>query len=424
MSEAAEITNWYRLDNAAKVFPSVLSTRITTVFRLSLTLKKPVRVKYLQQALGNIIARFPYYNVMLKRGLFWYYFETNQGIPSIYPESRYPCSKITMTKKVFPFRVKAYGSRIAVEFSHILTDGSGALIFLNTLAAEYLELTGLTISDRGNLFHKDQKPDNGEFEYAFRNNYKKGIPGPPKLDKAFHIPFKLEQKGVYHVLTGIVNCSKIINRAKDFEVSISEFLTSILIESIYKVYKNLPHKQQASAIRVLLAVNLRKIYPSVTMRNFTLFITPEIDPRLGNYSFEEILKGVHHFVQMEVNNKLINRQLSRNVGGELHPVGRVIPRIVKDLFFSTVYNTLGEFLATCSLSNIGQVVLPDEMAAMVERYDFIPAPSPVAKKHCSVISYNNRMHICFGRVIKETQLERHFFTRLVELGIPVKVETN
>jgi hypothetical protein len=417
-------THWYRLDNAAKVFPSVLSTRLTTVFRLSLTLKKPIRILYLQQALENIIHRFPYYNVQLKRGLFWYYFEINRSVPIVYPENRYPCSKITMTKRVFPFRVKAYGSRIAVELSHMLTDGSGALIFLNALTAEYLHLCGLKINDRGDLFHKDQEPDKGEFEYAFRNNYKKDIPGPPKLDRAFHIPFGLERKGVYHVLTGIVFADRIIKQAKDFGVSISELLTAILMESIYKVYRELPPKQQKHAIRVLLAVNLRKLYPSITMRNFTLFVTPEIDPRLGVYSFEEILKGVHHYIQMEVNEKLISRQLSRNMGGELHPVGRMVPRVVKDLFFSAVYNTLGEFLATCSLSNFGRVILPDEVAAMVERYDFIPAPSPVAKKHCAVIAYKNNMHISFGRVIKETHLERHFFTKLIELGIPVKVETN
>lgn len=31
-----------------------------------------------------------------------------------------------------------YGSRIAVEFFHAVTDGTGGLIFLKTLVAEYL----------------------------------------------------------------------------------------------------------------------------------------------------------------------------------------------------------------------------------------------------------------------------------------------
>ncbi len=424
INDETKNVRWYRLDNAAKVFPSVLSTRITTVYRISLSLKRTVRISYLQRALENIIHRFPYYNVHLRRGLFWYYFETNHSVPRVFPETRYPCSKISLKAGVFPFRVKAYRNRIAVEFSHMLTDGSGAVIFLKALTAEYLSLSGLKIDDWGEVFRKGQSPHEAEFEYAFRNNYRKNIPAPPKLNKAFHIPFGLEKKGIYRITTGIVSCDRIIKRSKDFGVSITEFLTAVLMESIYKLFLSLPAQQRKRVIRVLLAVNLRKLYPSITMRNFSLFVTPEIDPRLGDYSFEEILNGVHHYIRMEVNDKLIARQLSRNVGGELHPLARIIPRVFKDLFFSAVYNTLGEFLATCSLSNIGRIDLPDQLANEVERFDFIPAPSTVAKKHCSIISYQNRMHISFGRMIKETNLERYFFSRLVELGIPVKIETN
>jgi len=50
------------------------------------------------------------------------------------------------------------------------------------------------------------------------------------------------------------------------------------------------------------------------MRNFSLFVTPEIDFRLGKYSFEEILKIVYHKMQVETDEKLINKIISRNVG--------------------------------------------------------------------------------------------------------------
>ncbi len=415
---------WYRLDNAAKVFPAVLSTRITTVFRISVSLNKVIMVANLQRAVENIMPRFPYYNVHLKRGLFWYYFETNPNTPKIHPENKFPCSKISLRSGIFPFRIKAYRNRIAVEFSHMLTDGTGALIFIKALAAEYLTLSGIVLSDWGDLYKKDQIPDEKEYEYAYRSNYRKNVPSPPKIDKAFHIPFDLEKKGIYRIITGIVSSDKIIGIAKGFNVSLSVFLTALLLESIYRLFLDLPASDQKKAIRVLLAVNLRKLYPSITMRNFTLFVTPGIEPRLGEYTFEEILTHTHHYIRMEVNNKLITKQISRNVAGELHPVGRIVPRIIKDVFFSTVYNTLGEYLTTCSLSNIGRVALPDDMMDHVERFDFLPAPSSVAKKHCSVISYKEGMNISFGRMIKETRLEYYFFSKLVELGVPVKIEIN
>jgi len=415
---------WFRLDNAAKVFPAVLSRRVTTVFRISVTLKEPVNVTVLQTALENIIPRFPYYRVHLRRGLFWYYFETNPAIPEVQMENPYPCSRINLTKHVFPFRVIAYGTRIALEVSHMLTDGTGVLIFLKALTGEYLDLKGIPIDDWGDIFRKDDIPKVEEFEYAYRKHYRKKIPGPPKLRKAFHIPFKLEKHGIYRIITGIVSSNEIIRKAKEYNVSISVFLAGLLIESIYSMYKELPVSKQQRVIRLLLAVNMRKIYASETMRNFTLMVTPEIDPRLGDYTFEEILEGVHHYMGMEVNEKLLSRQLSRNVGGEVHIIGRVIPRILKDVFFAAVYKTLGEFLTTLSLSNIGRVTLPDCMTRQVDQFEFIQVPSPIAKKHCSVISFEESMYISFGRVIEETKVERFFFSRLIEMGIPVKIETN
>ena len=415
---------WFRLDNAATVFPAILSTRHTTVFRISAGLKEPVNVMVLQKTLENIIPRFPYYRVHLRRGLFWYYFETNPGVPRVEMEDPCPCSRIILTKNVFPFRVKAYKGRIALEFSHMLTDGAGAVIFLKAIIGEYLSLRGVEIDDWGDIFRKEEVPRDGEYEYAYRKHYRKNIPGPPRLTKAFHFPFELENKGVYRVITGIVSSKEIIKKAKEYDVSISVFLTGLLMQAVYLMRKELPAAQQKRVIRLLLAVNMRKIFPSETMRNFTLMVTPEIDPSLGEYSFEEILEGIEHYLGMEVNAKHLSRQLSRNVGSEVHLVGRVIPRILKDVFFLVVYRVLGEFLTTMSISNMGRVILPESIAAHVDRFEFIPVPSPISKKHCSIISYQDRMYISFGRVIKETQVEKYFFTKLIEMGIPVKVETN
>ncbi|MBI9104902.1 MAG: hypothetical protein JEY99_20970 [Spirochaetales bacterium] len=420
----AQEYQWFRLDNAAKVFPAVLSTRVTTVFRISVTLKEPVTVSVLQTALGNIMPRFPYFRVHLRRGLFWYYFETNPGTPEVQMENPYPCSRINLTRHVFPFRVIAYGRRIALEVSHMLTDGAGVLTFLKALTAEYLSLKGVPIDDWGDIFRKDDEPKAEEFEYAYRKHYRKNIPGPPKLRKAFHIPYKLEKRGIYRIITGTVSSNVILNKAKEYNVSISVFLSGLLIESIYSMYKELPVSKQQRVIRLLLAVNMRKIYPSETMRNFTLMVTPEIDPRLGDYTFQEILEGVHHYLAMEVTEKLLSRQLSRNVGGEVHVIGRVIPRVLKDVFFATVFKTLGEFLTTLSISNIGRVSLPDCLVKHVERFDFIQVPSPIAKKNCSIISFEESMYISFGRVIAETNVERFFFSRMSEMGVPVKIETN
>ncbi len=77
--------------------------------------------------------------------------------------------------------------------------------------------------------------------------------------------------------------------------------------------------------------NMRRFYPSVTMRNFSLYVSPEADMRLGPYSLEELVQRVHHSMQMEVDRRELSRQITRNVGAELRPVVRATPF---NLYFS------------------------------------------------------------------------------------------
>jgi hypothetical protein len=43
---------------------------------------------------------------------------------------------------------------------------------------------------------------------------------------------------------------------------------------------------------------------------------------------------------------------------------------------------------------------------------------------CGCISCKDKLYISFTRTIKESEYERLFFTRLVEMGIPVEIESN
>lgn len=132
--------HWVRLDNAAKIYPAARRKNWSNVFRQSVTLTEQVDVAVLQSALDVTVRRFPSIAARLRKGVFWYYLQQVEQAPDIKEEYSYPLtfmSKAEMRKCAF--RVIAYENRIAVEFFHSLTDGNGALIFLKTLTAEYLE---------------------------------------------------------------------------------------------------------------------------------------------------------------------------------------------------------------------------------------------------------------------------------------------
>ncbi|MEA2069985.1 MAG: hypothetical protein U9O98_01700 [Asgard group archaeon] len=420
--------NWYRLDNAATVFSLVSSKRTPCLFRLSATLDAPIKIKELQLALENIIPRFPYYKVHVRRGLFWNFLEANEGIPVVIKDSKYPCKKMPIPKKgIFPFRVRAFSHRIAVEFHHCLTDGTGALTFLQALITEYYKLLNVEIVDWGEIFRPHQEPELEEYEDAYKKNYRPGTPNPPDKTRAFHLPFKLEPKGVYNLITGVLSVKDILNITRSKGVTITEYLVAVYIDALQDIMYQIPErkrKKYLKPIRIMVPVDLRRIYESKTMRNFSLFITPGIDPRLGRYSFKDILKKVHHYMQVEVDDKLINQQIARNVRGELNPLVRIAPSFIKKLFGKIIFRRKGVLTYSGVLTNLGKVTMPKEIYNRISRFEFFPAPQSVTKTGCGVISYKDNLVINFGRTIKETHLEKLFFRKLVQEGLSVKIESN
>ncbi len=247
------------------------------------------------------------------------------------------------------------------------------------------------------------------------------------MSRAFHLPYKLEPKGVYHITTGIMPVEQVLSRSKELNVTLTEYLAAIYLEALQDILFNLPEKKQKQLmkpIRLQVPVNLRRFFPSKTMRNFSLYVTPSIDPRLGKFSFEEILKKVYHYMRVEVSDRYISQIIARNVRGELHPLIRVTPLFIKRLFGKVIYNGRGEFLYSGVITNLGKVTLPEPLNSEVEEIQILPAPSPVTKTGCAINSYDDKLFINFGRTIKEPQVEKLFFRKLVKEGIIVKIETN
>ena len=426
--ELAQHSNWYKLDNAGKIYPAILSRRITSLFRISLSLKEPINIDLLEKANNRVIGRFPYFQVSLKRGVFWYFLDTNPRYPRIEGDSRYPCMRMPIKKKrMFLFRVRAYKCRIAVEFSHILTDGTGASIYLKTLAAEYLRLKGTPVpaDPQKGIFPLKEEPSDEEKEDAFKKYFNPKLPRPAKGAGAFHLRRKLIPPHRYYLTTGILPVRDVREKAKSLNVSISEFLIALLIHSFQEYITSSGRKSgRIRPIRMNVPVNLRNLYPSGTMRNFFLSVEPWIDPRLGEYTLEEIAAKVHHYMRYEVDRRFLGQQISRNVKGEINIINRLLPLPLKDLVLPIVYHFMGERNYTSGFSNLGRMELPREMAPHVERFDFYPPPSTGNRIKCTTVSWQEKLHISFGSFIEETEIERIFFTSLRKMEIPVKIESN
>ena len=133
---------WDKLDNTAHLFPSIAGENMTNVYRISVDLNEEIQRDYLQQALDMVLPKFDGFNVRLRIGVFWYYFEENgKRAPKVSEEIMFPCRYIRQNRNHnYLFRVTYYGCRINLEVFHVLTDGMGGINFLRELTYQYLRL--------------------------------------------------------------------------------------------------------------------------------------------------------------------------------------------------------------------------------------------------------------------------------------------
>lgn len=417
---------WMRLDNAAKIYPAALRKKWSNVFRLSATLSEPVDRDVLRAALDVTLRRFPSIGVRLRKGIFWFYLERVPEVPEITEEQSYPLVHMSYASiRECAFRVVVYKNRIAVELFHALTDGTGGMIFLKTLLAEYLSRKyGISVPNTDGVLCRMDEPSPEELEDSFIKNAGTVSAGR-KEATAYRLTGTTEPDGFVHLTTFMLDAAEVKEKAHKHSATVTEFLTAAMMQAILRLQaEKVPHRSRRKPVKVLVPVNLRSLFPSKTLRNFALFITPELDPKLGDYSFDEICKAVHHRMGIDNTAKQMSMKIAANVNSEKSPILKVMPLFVKNAAMKAVFDAVGERKSCLCMSNLGNVRLPEVMRQYVTRMDFIIGVPSCSAYNCALLSYGGTTYINLVRSIEEPELEMHFYKVLRELGIHVKVESN
>lgn len=416
---------WYRLDNAAKLYPAVRTARWSANFRVSATLSEEVDRGVLQEALDAVTARLKNFHMRLHRGFFWYYLEESGRRSIVLPDAANPCTPFRKRKQHGElFRVRCYHRRIAVELFHVLSDGSGAMIFLKTLVAEYLRRKkGLQIPAEFGVIDCSSPPDPEEMEDAFQRYAKFRTLKSRSESAAYHYKSALLPPGEISVITGEMPLGPVLQMAKAHGVTLTEFLVGVMILSLAEIQKQGDARVE-KPVKVSVPVNLRKYYPSATLRNFSLYVNPGIEPRFGEFSLQDILEDVHHFMRRNLQEKYLNAVLCKNLSTEQNPALRVVPLFIKNIAMSLGFRLYGDRLVSSTLSNLGEIRIPDAMRPYVECFDFMLGRFLTSIPNATALSYGGKLRVTWTSGMQGRKVEQGFFTTLVKLGIPVKIESN
>ena len=417
---------WYRLDNAALIFPAIIRKNWNNVFRVSATFREAVDPEILNRAIAEIKPRFPTCFVRLRAGFFWYYLETVGEAPKAREDYAYPLTH--MTKKELHtccVRFLYYGNRIAAEFFHSVTDGTGGMALLQNLTAVYLELKdGKKIPREGNLVDIREAPKSEEMRDCFQSCGAQGAIGRTE-DTAYHLSGTPEEAGFRHIVTGVLPTEKLLEKAHEQGVTVTAYLAATLAEAVGQLQAGKGKTgKRAKPVKITIPVNLRKTFGMNTMRNFTLAVNLGYDPRLGEYTFEEICRLIGHQLAAETIRQKMAGRVTKNVGQQRNMILRLVPLPVKTFCMRMVYALSGEKKGCLNLSNMGEIRLPEEMSEAIERFEFIIGVQYTYPNNCSVVSFKGKTYVNMIRSIRESELERLVFSRLVERGIPVEIESN
>ncbi|NCE64367.1 hypothetical protein D1159_07135 [Pseudoflavonifractor sp. 524-17] len=416
---------WFPLDNAGVLYSALQKEDYSAIYRFSAVMDAPVDPAALQRAVAQTMPRFPGFGVRIKRGAFWYYFEPNHAPgPFVKRDISNPCQPVRFKEdNGWLVRFYYYEARISLEVFHALSDGAGALVFFRTLLAVYLRELGHDVPSEGGVLDVDEPPQPEELEDAYARYAGKKVLRSPIPPRAFQNTGTPEPFYTLNVTMGFLPVDQLKAKAKSYGVSITEYLTGVLLKVIIDNQER-QRPLRPKPVALAIPINLRPWFPSKTLRNFILTVRPCIDPTLGRYTFPELLAQVHHFMRLHINRQEMQALLTGNVRFQTNPVLQAIPIWVKNPIMALSYLVAGTWPYSGTYTNPGAFSVPPAMAPHIRRMEVILGQATNPRVHCASISYGNQMEITFAGTLKETDTERDFFRFLVREGIPVRVESN
>ncbi|MEG1527982.1 MAG: hypothetical protein RR207_01595 [Clostridia bacterium] len=403
---------WHKLDNSALIYPAI-SYENNALFRLSVTLNIEVDPETLQRALNDVVPRFPTMTSTLRAGLFWYYLDSPSYPVMVKEETELPCRPFKMDRRHALVRVLYRKYEIIAEFFHATTDGTGGLSFLNTLVATYLRHCGYVIADRTNAPHSKDLPRHEELIDSTQGASNDGEKAVEHI-KALHlIGERLPKDYVIH-RKAICDASKLKEASKEYNCTISQFLSACAVASIKK-HCDLTLNKDKKPIRICVPCNLRQIFGGTTYRNFTSYIYATY----ADGTFEELIEHIKGDFDKQLNKEYFQRMINYNVSAQKHLLMRLAPLPFKNIALKMAYRMFGSNLNTYTLSNLGLIKAPKEFEEFVVRYEFCLGEI----FGIGVSTYNNLTAITFSTMLKDTLFEREFVKILDENNIPLCIET-
>lgn len=408
---------WMKVDTASIMFSSLSSKKWGRSFRMAVILKDDVNPDILKRAAADVMPRFPSMHTCIKKGFFWNYQEGTTLLPEIREEFTRPLLPITIRNDGRPdFRIVYYKKRLALESAHYLGDGLGVNTYFTALLERYVEL-----KNNPDAPYCPSEFEEEEISNAFNDYYVKGGSTDVEPENhAFQIEGKIEP-GFLQMIFAMMDVNDLHEKAKEKELTITEYLASALILGTIRNAS----KPIEEPVVIAIPVNLRRFFPSKTVRNFTIQSRIDFFPEMRrDWSFDEVCEKVKGQLKKRLTIEELQKIL--NSFGSLANNGiiKYVPNFIK-LPVVRLRQESSHGNNTTILTNTGDSELSPILKGEVLRADGVNGDTSGYGliTTCSALSCNGIFNLCFSACTHNVNWTKECVRILSEQGLRIRIES-
>ncbi len=405
-------------DSAGIIYPYVKSKDRASVFRIEAELKEKVDMARLLIAVSDISKRFPAFFVKLVTEKGMYMIKPDKSFNVIRKERKYVCSTFDFNKEI-PLRIVVHDNRISLEIFHLLADGHGAVVFFKSLLAYYYRLMGSAVGYDNEILNPKDVPDEEELRDAFLDIYKGGNKTVSRIGNFAYQYCPKEPRTKLNIIQLKVSSDEIYRLAKRYNTTVGVLLVSIYIYSFYC----LENRKSQKPIKISVPADLRRFFPSKTLRNFSLYAIVGISPKKCNWSLESIIDVVSKNLKEQLSKENLMNMAYTNVTSANTKLFELLPLSLKKAALSFGFDYMGERLFTSAFSNLGVIELPDSLKKHISDIRWFIGEAVVNQINAVSVTYNKNTNIIFSSRVLNDAVQKQYAAILNDNGVDVKYIT-
>ena len=400
------MTKEFAVDNVSILFLARISRTHTNTFRFSMTLRETIQPQLLQKAVDKVWKRFPSVVAGFRPGFFSHtQFHAKQP-PQVRPD---PGLLVTMAPEEIEtcaYRVFYQDCTVSIEVFHALTDGFGALTSLTTLVAEYLRLRhGAEIPVEGMLLDLAAEPSKAETVDDCLTHQAGTAKMLPKRN-SYQLELDDDPQWTVTATAHTYPTRAILDAAHKYGVSATTLLTGVMARSIMDIQAQ--HGDLARPVRIMVPVDLRRIFGSRSLRNFSLYTLPAMEIGDRDIPTKDLMQKLHRQIRQQMTKESLASNLAYNVRSQTNPLFRMIPRALKYAGLRIGYRFFGEINSSITVTNLGRFLIPEAMKPHIAGCQVIMTPRTNSPYGCSVISFGDTLTVNISTFRRKSELDGVF----------------